>query len=141
MDLLRDLDPRFDANVRNTDGGRRVAIVDVIASISYANPDGTFRPNADRSARASFSRLERKYPEVKAITSPFVFPGPRQRPTPVANRSGLIRILMILRGKLAAVFRARMTDFLWRVDKPGVEDILLRTILNDDASASTVQTA
>lgn len=90
----------------------QVSIVDVITNICCLGSDDEPMSTARQSALSYYNRLAREYEEVKSVSLRFKFPGQGQRKTPVAGRSGMLRIIQLLKGKKAATFRQNMATLL-----------------------------
>eukprot|EP00899_Mesostigma_viride_P026697 jgi/Mesvir1/7211/Mv25796-RA.1 len=122
----------------------KISVIDTIRSIAYTNPDGTPYPDAARQASHCLQRILAEHKEVCQFLTHWKFPGPGQRETPVTDRQGLSRIMMLLPGKLAAKFRDKVSILLERylnADRTLAEDILKRADAKDgtDTALSTLQ--
>ena len=90
----------------------QISVIDVITNICCLGDDNQPIPAARQSSTSYYNRLAREYEEVKSLSLHFKFPGQGQRQTPVTGRSGMLRIIQLLKGKKAAKFRQSMAALL-----------------------------
>ena len=81
----------------------RVSIFDVIRAVTgQANPS------------MIHSRLKAAFPAVVTNCDDcFQFPGERQRPTPVTDARGIVEVILLLPGRVAARFRKETASGFW----------------------------
>ena len=93
-------------NIRRTkDTPPKVSVYDIMTAIT---------DNDSKNASDNFSRLCERFPEVRASSANFKFPGQGQRPTPVTDARGFVMILNLLPGEKAAHFRMSSADIMVR---------------------------
>ena len=80
----------------------QVSIVDVIMVVCFTSESNQLGANARSNATTYLTRIRREHPEVDTFCVSFKFDGRGQQPTLVAGRSGVLRLLQMLRGKRAA---------------------------------------
>lgn len=91
-------------NIRVTsETPRRVSVYDLIEAVT-----GVVDP------RTAFYSIEQQYPEVAGLVRNFTFPGLGQRPTPVTDAYGVVRIANVLQGPRAVRFRDTSARILVR---------------------------
>ena len=83
----------------------RVSVIDVISMITG---------KVARHAAEQLQRLICHYPEVAANCGLLKFPGRRQRDTQVADVRGIVDVIMLLPGHIAAKVRRQAADLLCR---------------------------
>lgn len=71
----------------------RVSLLDVLAAVGYASPQSAWRD------------LKEQHPEVVREAHDFQFPGQGQRPTPVATKRTLLKIMNLAAGPKLAPFK------------------------------------
>ena len=82
-----------------------ISVIDVAAVITGKNHD---------AAAQDFRRMSERYPEVRAKCTDYKFPGRRQRNTPVTCATGVIELVMLLPGRIAARVRSEAARILCR---------------------------
>ena len=81
------------------------SVINVISAVTGKNSN---------DSAVAFKRLCEKYPEVTSGCRNHKFPGKGQRDTPVANARGIWKIITLLPGKAAAIFRDKSGDVMIR---------------------------
>lgn len=117
-------------NIRVTPDGQ-VSIIDVIMVVCFTNDSNQLSANARSNGTTYLNRLRRENPEVDTFCVSFMFAGRGQQPTLVAGRSGVLRLLQMLRGKRAAKFRestAALVEGYVDADMGLAEDIVDRAL-------------
>ena len=103
---LRALLKRDVPQLRKTnDEPSRISAIDVVRAVSGKG--------ANEAAEA-WRRLVEQYPEVKAKSFDFKFPGRGQRNTPVLCVRGAIELILVLPGHHAAHVRRRASELMVR---------------------------
>lgn len=83
-----------------------VSVLDILVATTNSSKD---------ASRKILQRLKETYgEEVVTILSQHKFPGPGQRETPCVNAKGLVKLLMLIPGKLAQEFRNQTADIMLR---------------------------
>jgi hypothetical protein len=94
------------AQIRKTDETPpRISVIDVATLITGKRA---------RNAARDVGFVQERYPEVAQKLSHFVFPGQGQRNTPVTCAKGVIEIVMLLPGRMAAQVRRQASELLVR---------------------------
>jgi hypothetical protein len=96
----------------------KASVIDVISAVTSKDT----KHSAD-----AFSNLLKRFPEVSQSVGVFKFPGRGQRDTPVADARGIWKIITLLPGKAAAIFR----------DKSG--DVMIRFLGGDESLISEIR--
>ena len=104
MDSFLQLDAQALGQIRKTsEDPPRVSIYDVIQAVT-----------GQSTPRMIYSRLKEAFPEVVTDLDNLQFPGAGQRPTPVTDARGIVEIIMLLPGRVAARFRKETASVLVR---------------------------
>ena len=106
---------------------KRVSVYDVIKVVTEVE-----------NARDTYSTISSTHPEVVAKTDNFQFPGQGQRPTPVTDIQGMLKLINLLPGANAARFRAGGAKLLVRYmggDETLVDEV--RAIQDHHASGAS----
>ena len=82
---------------------RRVSVFDLIAGMTGC-----------KNPQTAFQRLTAQHEEVISICANLLFPGAGQRPTPVCDAQGAVRIMLLLPGRAASRFRNSTAHLLIR---------------------------
>eukprot|EP00960_Hanusia_phi_P002940 87231-Hanusia_phi.AAC.1 len=94
------------ASIRVTkDVPMKFSVIDMICHATQKN---------NNDSAQEFRRLKANNPEIRTICSDFKFPGQGQRETPVADAEGMLEIIMLLPGQLAAKHRRRIAKVFIR---------------------------
>jgi prophage antirepressor-like protein len=103
---------------------KRISVIDVLAAVGYGNP------------RQKWSEVSDQFPEVVRSSDNLTFQGRGQRPTPVIDKEGALRLVMLLEGPKAAAFRQWASSILVRYldgDRSLAQEIHLRAdIMEED---------
>ena len=92
--------------IRRTDHNPpQASIYDVISAVTGLNGNHAGKAYRDLTAR---------YPDVHSLGVNFRFPGRGQRGTPVANVRGIVEVVMLLPGRMAARVRRQASELLCR---------------------------
>ena len=83
----------------------RISIIDVIAIIIQQK---------NRNAHNYFKRMKNTHPEICAHCEDYLFPGSKQKKTPVTNARGIVEIILGLQGRYAARIRQQAASLLVR---------------------------
>ena len=140
MALSRYINPNNDLpmNIRVTPHGQ-VSVVDVMMVVCFTSDSNQLSCNARSNATTYLTRIRREHPKVDTFCVGFKFVGRGQQPTLVAGRSGVLRLLQMLRGKRAARFRestATLVEGYVDADMGLAEDIVDRAL---DARMQDIQ--
>ncbi len=106
MESFLQLDAAALGQIRKTsEDPPRVSIYDAIQAVT-----------GQSDSRKIYSRLKEAFPEVVTnFPNLFQFPGAGQRLTPVADARGIVEIIMLLPGRVAARFRKEAASVLVRL--------------------------
>ena len=110
-----------------------------ICSTSCTSNSNRLSSNARANATTYFTRIRQEHPELGTYCVSFKFAGRVQQPTLVAGRSGVLRLLQMLRGKRAAKFRegtATLVEGYVDADMGLAEDVIDRAL---DARMQDIQ--
>ncbi|MDD4938238.1 MAG: hypothetical protein PHX34_04480 [Candidatus Shapirobacteria bacterium] len=67
-----------------------------------------------KTSKKTWYDIEKQYPEVGTICSHWKFKGARQKDTPVLNAKGVVMVLQLIPGRIAAQFRMQCGDIIVR---------------------------
>ncbi|KAK9864861.1 hypothetical protein WJX84_007949 [Apatococcus fuscideae] len=99
-------------SIRVTPDGKMVSVIDIIMVVSFTDDHGELTNSARTNAATYLKRLISEHHEVTTWCVTFKFQGRGQQPTPVTARSGVLKIIQLLRGKKAAKFRENVAELV-----------------------------